>query len=236
MNKDLNKLVWLVLPIAVAIIPYAARLVGPHTDKLIYSEFGVIENLTVFFLFVAIISTVLFLITNRTKFKILSLWMGVFLLGAIYYAGEEISWGQHFFGWGTPEPWTEINDQHETNLHNTHAIFDQIPRTMLLLGAVIGGVLIPLYRRFKHHVLDENSLFDWILPTIVCLPAGLFTVLVSWQKIFEVLGSEIPIALDIQAGETKECMLALYLMMYALSIWYRNRFVTRSTDPTPATG
>ena len=236
MNKDINKLVWLVLPIVVAMLPYAARFMGKHTDSVMYRETGVIENLTVIFLLVAIISTVLFLISNRTKFKFLSVWMGIFLLGAIYYAGEEVSWGQHLFGWGTPEQWTEVNDQQETNLHNTHAIFDQIPRTALLLGALIGGVLIPLYRRFKHHRLDENSLFDWILPTIVCLPAGLLTLLVSWQKIFELVGQEIPVALNIRAGETKECMLSLFLMMYALSIWYRNRLVSRSSEEAQATG
>ena len=230
MNKDINKLVWLVLPIAVAAMTYVARLIGPHTDRVMYRETGLIENLTVIFLLVAIVATVLFLISNRTRHQLLNVWMGIFLLGAIYYAGEEISWGQHLFGWGTPEQWTEVNDQHETNLHNTHAIFDQIPRTLLLLGAFIGGALIPLYRRFKHHVHDENSLFDWILPTFVCVPAGLLTVLVSWQKIFEISGGEIPVALDIRAGETKECMLALFLMMYALSIWYRNRLLVRSAD------
>ena len=232
MNKDIHKLVWLVLPVVVAAIPYAARFIGPHTDSLMYGEAGVVENLTVLFLLVAIIAAISFLISNRTKFKFLSVWMGIFLLGAIYYAGEEVSWGQHFFGWSTPEQWTEFNDQQETNLHNTHAIFDQIPRTLLSIGAIVGGVFIPLCRRFRRHVRDENSLADWILPTLVCLPAGLLSQLMGWQEIFEGLGSSIPVALDIRAGEAKECMLALFLMMYALSIWYRNRLVGRNPEAT----
>jgi len=235
MNKDISKLVWLILPIAVGVMPYAARFVGEHTDSLMYGEAGLIENLTVIFLFVAIVSAVLFLMSNQTKFKFLSVWMGIFLLGAIYYAGEELSWGQHLFGWSTPEQWTEINDQQETNLHNTSAFFDQIPRTLLSLGAIVGGVLIPLYRKFTQHVRDENSLVDWILPTFVCLPSGLLTQLVSWQEIYEVLGTDIPVALDISAGETKECMLALFLMMYALSIWYRNRLVVKTSGEALAT-
>jgi hypothetical protein len=32
--------------------------------------------------------------------------------------GEEISWGQRIFGWGTPEFLGELNAQNETNLHN----------------------------------------------------------------------------------------------------------------------
>jgi len=153
-NKDINKLVWLILPISVAIMPYVARFMGAHTDTYMYGEKGIIENLT--------------------------------------------------------------------------AIFDQIPRTLLSIAALIGGVLIPLYRRRKQHVLDQNALFDWILPTFVCLPAAFLSLLVSWhEKIYELMGTNIPSVLDIRAGETKECMLALFMMMYALSIWYRNRNVSR---------
>ncbi len=41
-------------------------------------------------------------------------------LGSLYIAGEEMSWGQHFFHWNTPEYWAEVNRQQETNLHNTY--------------------------------------------------------------------------------------------------------------------
>jgi hypothetical protein len=225
MNKDLHKLVWLVLPIVVAVMPYIARVMGPHTDGYMYGEKGIIENITVIFLLTAIISCLLFLFAKeKIQFTSLKAWMVIFLLGAIYYAGEEMSWGQHYFGWGTPEQWTEFNDQQETNLHNTAAIFDQIPRTLLSLAALIGGVLIPLYRKFKNHIPNKESFFDWLLPTYVCLPAALLSLLVSWhEKIYEAFDVAIPAILDIRAGETKECLLALFMMMYALSLWYRNR-------------
>lgn len=224
MSKDINKLVWLILPIIVAGMPYIVRFVSLDTDGYMYGEKGLIENLTVIFLFVAIIAAVLFLISNNTNFKLLGIWMWIFLLGAIYYAGEELSWGQHYFGWGTPEQWTEFNDQQETNLHNTSAIFDQIPRTLLSIAALIGGVLIPVFRKFKNHVPSKESFYDWLLPTYVCLPAALLSLLVSWhEKVYEFLDIHIPAVLDIRAGETKECLLALFMMMYALSIWYRNR-------------
>ena len=227
MNKDLHKIVWLVLPIVVAVMPYIARFIGTHTDGYMYGEKGVIENITVIFLLIAIIVCVLFLVAKeKIQFSSLKIWMVLFLLGAIYYAGEELSWGQHFFGWGTPEQWTEFNDQQETNLHNTAAIFDQIPRTLLSIAALIGGVLIPIFRKFKNHLPNKESFFDWLLPTYVCLPAALLSLLVSWhEKMYKILDITIPEALDIRAGETKECLLALFMMMYALSIWYRNRNV-----------
>jgi hypothetical protein len=41
----------------------------------------------------------------------------IFLFGA----GEEISWGQRFFGFQTPEPLSQVNRQEEFNLHNLSA-------------------------------------------------------------------------------------------------------------------
>ena len=32
--------------------------------------------------------------------------------------GEEISWGQRIFGWGTPSVFKALNSQHETSIHN----------------------------------------------------------------------------------------------------------------------
>ena len=227
MNKEIPKTVWLLLPFFVALLPYVARMISLGSDKYIYGELGVIENLTVIFLFVAIIACFVFL-TSKKKYNFLSfrVWVILFLLGTIYYAGEEISWGQHYFGWGTPESWKDVNDQQETNLHNTAAIFDQIPRTLLSIAALVGGVLIPIYRRFKNHTPNEHSFLDWLLPTYVCIPAALLSLLVSWhEKLYEFLEVSIPVVLDIRAGETKECLLALFMMMYALSIWYRNRNV-----------
>jgi hypothetical protein len=50
--------------------------------------------------------------TNRNLFYLLL--AGLFLI----CFGEEISWGQRIFGWNTPETWTDINAQKETNFHN----------------------------------------------------------------------------------------------------------------------
>jgi hypothetical protein len=44
-----------------------------------------------------------------------------------------MSWGQHFFKWDTPSLFSEINDQNETNIHNTSNLFNQLPRNLLLI-------------------------------------------------------------------------------------------------------
>ena len=71
MNKDLSKILWLLVPISVAILPYAARISSLDTDRFMYGELGLIENLTVIFLLVAIIVSILFLISgNNSNFAI----------------------------------------------------------------------------------------------------------------------------------------------------------------------
>ena len=69
-------------------------------------------------------------------------------LSCLYIAGEEMSWGQHFFHWNTPEYWAEVNRQQETNLHNTYAVFEKYPRAVLELGVLIGGIIIPIAAMF----------------------------------------------------------------------------------------
>ncbi len=206
---------------------YGTFFFGSDSDQYIYGEKGVVENLTVVVLFVAIIYCLKILFgKEKVSFKGLKVWIIIFLLGSIYYAGEEVSWGQHFMGWTTPEEWEQLNDQAETNLHNTSPIFDQLPRALLTIAALIGGVIIPIYRKFTKHIPDSTSFYDWLLPTYVCLPAALLSLLVSLhEKVYKLLGTTVPSVLDIRSGETKELLLALFMMIYVLSFWYRNRDV-----------
>lgn len=67
-------------------------------------------------------------------------------LGTFFVAGEEIAWGQHIFGWRTPEALKAVNVQQETTLHNissAHVIFvygmmlaGLFETVMALLGSV----------------------------------------------------------------------------------------------------
>lgn len=76
--------------------------------------------------------------------------MVVMTLGAIYFAGEEISWGQHLFGWETPDSFVAINDQQETNLHNTSSWLDQKPRLLLEIWVLLLAIT-PLVSTLRNH-------------------------------------------------------------------------------------
>lgn len=225
MEKDLNKMLWLVLPITVFFVPYLSRLGGVGADLYLYGEDGWIEILTVAFLLIAILFGMLFLLLHKMPgHGWMRWWMVLLIAGSLYFAGEEASWGQHVFGWETSEYWQTFNDQGETNLHNTSPLFDQVPRTLLSIAALVGGVLVPVYFFLAKRRLSRASAYYWLWPTYECIPAALFSVLVSWhEKIYKILDIEIPVVLDVRAGEVKESFLALFIMIYVVSIWYRSR-------------
>jgi len=132
--------------------------------------------------------------------------------------------GTAYIGWETPERWMGLNDQGETNFHNTSALLDQLPRTLLSFAALVGGIMVPLLRIIRGRYPGRSSPSYWLWPTFVCMPAALFSLLVSWhEKLYRVLGVEIPPVLDVRAGEVKESLLALFIMFYVISIWYRKR-------------
>ncbi len=225
---DLPKWLWLWLPLLVALFPYVMRIISIDSDQYVYGELGIIENYTFVVLAIAIVLGILS-ITNMKSFQFpfFKLWLTLLVVGCIYYAGEEISWGQHWFGWATPEGWMDVNDQGETNLHNTSALLDQVPRMLLTIAAVVGGVLVPCYFLLRNNQLSADSFYTWLWPTYVNIPTCLLAVLVSLhEKAYKLFDTTVPHILDIRAGETKECLLAMFLFMYIASFYKRLKQVT----------
>ena len=144
----------------------------------------------------------------------------VALIGAIsclYIAGEEMSWGQHFFHWNTPEYWAEVNRQEETNLHNTYAIFEKTPRSLLELSIVIGGLGVPLAAIFYPWLRTcRASLF---LPANALVPLAIGALF--FKLIDRLQQGHIATLLD-RPSETIETYLyvfiAAYLVVYARRI------------------
>jgi hypothetical protein len=59
-------------------------------------------------------------------------------LASLFVAGEEISWGQRVFGWGTPEELDAINHQGETNVHNIRTV-QQLFGFVVMFGGMYGA-------------------------------------------------------------------------------------------------
>jgi hypothetical protein len=104
-------------------------------------------------------------------------WLVLAALCCLYVTGEETSWGQHLFGWSTPEEWAAVNDQNETNLHNTSAWFDQKPRLLLGIAIGVGGIGVPLLALRRPAI--RRGRFAIVLPPFVTLPAAVIAIFVG---------------------------------------------------------
>lgn len=204
-------------------------LVG--NSHLLNGEMGIVELSTALFLFISIGLCVSSLRLSRQveSSGLLKTWLLVLIAGATYFALEELSYGQHIFGWGTPETLREMNDQEETNLHNTHALFDQVPRALLTIGILVGGILLPLYRRFFNKPLAQSNPFYWQWPTLDCVTIGLMVLLI--RPVFSILDITV-----VSTGEVKEQFFATFILLYCLSLHGRLKAGARDQVATTADG
>ncbi|TGV01587.1 hypothetical protein [Flavivirga rizhaonensis] len=76
---------------------------------------------------------------------------------------EEISWGQWFFHFKTPESWAKINGQGETTLHNLQGLqgHSEILRMVFGLGGMLGIILGNL-NKFKK-ISAPPVLISWFI-------------------------------------------------------------------------
>ena len=133
-------------------------------------------------------------------------------ISCLYIAGEEMSWGQHVFQWSTPEYWTAINRQEETNLHNTYAIFEKTPRSILEAAIFIGGLLVPLAALFWPWLRAcRLSLF---LPAAALVPTALGALI--FKLIDRLQQSGYLTTLVFRPSETIELYLYFFVFAYLL--------------------
>lgn len=193
---------------------------------------GIMEHGTVFFLVLGMLAGLVAVFRYDEVFhrKALKIWVLLWVAGALYFAGEEASWGQHYFKWDAPEIMEEHNKQNETNLHNTSSWLNQKPRLLLEFWILFGGLALPLWRgrNGRNPYYGEENDWSWFWPSVVCLP---ITALIALLRIFEVMleaVSEHTAKLDyfdetFASAELREYHLAIFIFLYLLSIVARAR-------------
>lgn len=139
-------------------------------------------------------------------------WIAAGLVGTVYVFLEEISYGQHYFNWNTPGYWQEINDQHETNLHNTSSWLDQKPRLLLELGVLVGGIIVPLLRRFKPSALPGK--LKPILPDSALFITALLAILPRiYERVIALAGLD-HWNLFVRTSEVQEFYFFYFVLLY----------------------
>ncbi len=131
-----------------------------------YKEDGILETLTVILMMISIIPLAYALISlymrkqDRKANIIPVVIFSLLILGCFLFSGEEISWGQNYIHWKTPETLFAGNVQHETNLHN---FFNDYLVDAYKIGTLIFLVLVilPIIMDF----MGKNTvIFQLVLP------------------------------------------------------------------------
>ena len=170
------------------------------------SQFAVIS-----FAFLAALSG-LFQVIIAGRFG-LAIWMIAAALGSLYVAGEEISWGQHFFGWETGELFQKLNDQGETNLHNMSSWFDQKPRLILELAVMVGGIAIPVLLKAFPDAFPKS--FNYIYPPLILVPVAAMT---ASLKIADKILEMNDIIFFTRVSEVIELYVFYYVLLYLVNL------------------
>lgn len=222
---ELPVLLWLWLPLAMAVVIFTAwlSLDTATFNRWFLGELAIIELFTPLLLLPAIACGIkAWSLRAWLPQRWLSWWILVVILGCVYFAGEEVSWGQHFFGWQTPDSLERLNDQQETNLHNISSWLDQKPRFLLELFVLIGGVLLPAWRLTAGEVFSTDSGSFWFWPACVCLPSALLAILVYMPDRL-ISGIDYSESGMLRLSEIQELFYAVFLFIYTASIAVRLR-------------
>lgn len=115
----------------------------------IWNENGIVEIIQVIFLFFSIINFVYILkIIKKIKLTFyLKFIIYIYTLGLLYFFFEEISWGQHIFGWEAISFFKSYNHQNETNIHNISNLFNELPRSILILWCSFSFIFIKIFSK-----------------------------------------------------------------------------------------
>ena len=214
---------WLWAPLFCLLVVPALFIYFPeHAQELIGEENGIPDLATPIVLIPAIIFGFrCHLLRQQLPVPWLHAWLMLTTIACIYFAGEEISWGQSIFHWQSPEVFNQLNKQHETNLHNMSGWFNQKPRLLLAIGVLVGGIILPLWRKWKRIVYNDRDWRCWFWPDFVCLPAGLLVFLVKVPERYAQLSGHWLFSTPIRVSELQEFYFAYFLMLYLASCYTR---------------
>lgn len=160
----------------------------------------------------------------------LKAWLVVFIVGMIFFAGEDLNWGQHYLGVTPPDYFLEHNREEETNIHNMWPLlFNRLPRAIVNAWLIVACILVPLgwtlpvrlTQSFVPAVLwpDRRLLF----------PASMVFAIKGLRHLGSGVSSEQNWLLGLRHSELEEIMIMCVLVLYALML--RERLAKRGATP-----
>ena len=203
-------------------------------NPIIWNEMGLVETLQIFFLIISIFYFFQILLFKKREKKIFfNIILVFYFVCLLYYFFEEISWGQHIFGWKSPNFFIEHNNQKETNLHNISNLLDQLPRALLSIWCSLSFIMIIILKKinsdedYHRFILPSKKLkhisfllLIFILPDLIL---ELFVPELDYTKTLKINFTEIYLFFSlnfIRLSEYQELLFTIYIVNH--SIFYKN--------------
>ena len=209
------------LPCISVVVVWLALWLAPRASyRILFTEQGVVELGTAFLFAVAAVSAVG--LSRRSGHSSADRFRPFFALvavGASFVALEEVSWGQHLFGWRSPDWFLTWNRQHETNVHNLlgNRVSEWF-RTAAYVGSLLVAVALPLAVRRRPRSYEPS---DW---TFYLVP-GRELVILAILSLTATLPNKLPGTPRVggHLRELTEFYQAWAAVMYLAVLTYRRR-------------
>lgn len=215
-NLSRRAVLWLAgAPFLIAAAGVLAALVGKDVYKWFTGEDRFAETLQVvcYALALGFCMVVCARLWRDGRRGLALLYVGV-ACGLIFMVGEELSWGQRIFGWGTPAAFQDVNKQGQTNLHNIYGVGATFKWLQLLVGAY--GTLMPLVVLRSRSLDRYRETLTYLAPHFTLI--GYFVLLFVW-RIYRNLVPE-PKAFYFVIADYNEVMELALAMGVALFMWF----------------
>lgn len=238
-NQDISPWIGIRLSVTLCaayllLLPYDSRLFDWSGGRLgMRGELGMLESAQVIVLAFALFFAVrLCTLPAAHRVRGLGWWTILLLLGCLYVLGEELSWGQHYLGWESPEWFQRHNSHGETNLHNLHGGWLTFkPRIAMELLILLGSILAPLWRRLRRRPTPpDTSPAAWFWPTPACVGTAVLVLVTSnLKRIDHHFDLDLFSHIGLDYSELRELAMYLFLLIYLWSIWQRLRLRCSAT-------
>ena len=149
------------LAVWLAYVAFGHRVLSRQVVTRINSENGPIELGTALLFFIACVASAV--LAWKVRYRPRKVFLAILAVGFFFCTGEELSWGQHLFGWEAPESMAKVNVQAETNLHNLSGYFAD---HAFIAGVFFCGGILPFLAAFSpvwRRVFDR---FGLVIPSL----------------------------------------------------------------------
>ncbi len=183
----------------------------PRQLNVVHREDGIIETASALLLLcAAVVSVRIALRLGRGRPEY---YMHLFL-GFLFFVmfGEEISWGQRYFGLTTPAFIAAVNAQEEINFHNVYGyLFDHI----FVVCFFLWGVVVPILDRVSRFFRQVFLAVGLPVPS-AGLAVALLVITAMQSDIVYLFTDPLP---TLRIPEARELLSALAFLVMMLEVW-----------------